>query len=63
MTGLHCIVVVVPVDVHECKVTGVNPSSPLNHQLFMAFHGISISYCVRNVSENILTILLTVNSH
>lgn len=62
MTRLHSIVIVVPKNVHEGKITTIDPSSTLDHELFMGFHGISIGDCIRDVLERVFAVLLAVDS-
>lgn len=62
MIWVYDIVVVISENVQKGKQTTVNPSTSLNHQIFMRFHRISISHRVRNILECIFRICLAVNS-
>ena len=60
MAGLHCIVVVISEDVQEGEVAGINPSSSLDHQLFVGFHRVRVGDCIRDVLQVESSVLLAV---
>lgn len=60
VTRLHSIIVVIPEHVHKSKITTVYPSSTLDHELFMGFHGISVCDCIWDILESVFFILLAV---
>ena len=62
MAGLHCVVVVVSVDVEKGEVARIDPSSSLYHKLLMRFHRICVCYSVRHVLKIVFSILLTIDA-
>ena len=60
MARLHCIVIVISEDIQEREIRRVDPSSTLNHQLLVTFHGICVGYSVRYVLQIESPILLAV---
>ena len=62
MTRLHRIIVIVPKHIKKRKITTINPTSSLRHQLLVRFHRVSKRKRIRNILQVIFPIMLTVNS-
>ena len=62
MVGLAWVEIVVLKDVKKGKQTAVDPSTPLLHEVLVAFHGICPCSRIRNVSQIELALGLTVDS-
>lgn len=62
MFGLHCVEVVVLVDVEEGEETAVDPSAALFHQVLVVFHGIRLCYGIWDVSQVIFFLGLAVDT-
>ena len=62
MFGLHCVEVIVLVDVEESEETAVDPSTTLLHQVLVVLHGICLRYGVWHVSKVVFLLGLAVDS-
>lgn len=62
MFGLHCVEVIVLVDVEESEETAVDPSTTLFHQVLVVLHGICLRYGIWDVSKVVFLLGLAVDA-